>query len=186
MRFFCLLLAIVFPLTLFAKDVLIVCDSATNHTWQLAESVAVGARSVPDTSVTLLRPQEATLEQLMSADAIIVGSPTHKGSPTPAILENLAVWPIHGEFQNKIGAAFTSAGGIAAGLEDTLLAILRAMLTSQMIVEGGVDWRSAYGAYSVTNEFPFITGSDEKYEADFLQIGYRLGKRVAELTHKIY
>lgn len=165
------------------KTVLIVCDSVTKHTWTLAESIAEGALSVADTQVLLQTPAETRLEDLLNADAIIVGSPVHAGNPTPAILKFLSTCPIKGELKNKIGAAFTTGGGIAAGLEGTLFGILRAMLTCQMIVVGGDEWRSAFGAYAVTNQEPYQLGN--KYEEDFMLIAKKFGTRVAELAQTL-
>jgi NAD(P)H dehydrogenase (quinone) len=53
------------------------------------------------------------------------------------------------------------------------------MLVFGMIVVGGDEWTSAFGASAITNESVFKT---EKIDAIFLQKGFRLGKRVATIV----
>jgi len=51
-----------------------------------------------------------------------------------------------------------------------------------MIVVGGDEWTSAFGASAITNESVFKT---EKLNALFLQKGFSLGKRVAMIAQKM-
>jgi NAD(P)H dehydrogenase (quinone) len=53
------------------------------------------------------------------------------------------------------------------------------MLVFGMIVVGGDEWTSAFGASAITNESVFKT---EKIDTIFLQKGFRLGKRVATIV----
>ena len=58
--------------------------------------------------------------------------------------------------KQKVGGAFVTAGGISAGGEGTLLSLTRSMLVFQMIIGGGDNWKSAFGACAVTAEARFI------------------------------
>jgi hypothetical protein len=51
-----------------------------------------------------------------------------------------------------------------------------------MIVVGGDEWTSAFGASAITNESIFKTAQVDKI---FLQKAFTLGKRVAMLTKKM-
>ncbi|TSA22357.1 flavodoxin family protein [bacterium] len=165
-------------------SVLIAYYSQTGHTRAMAEAVARGARSVKTVNVKLLTVTEATTEDLLKADAIIVGSPVYNANVAPEVASFMNRWPFDGSsMRDKIGAAFVSSGGISAGEELTQLNILHSMMVFGMIVVGGEDWRSAFGASAITGEKPFdqvVTGKDVAEE--FEKKGEALGKRVAELT----
>jgi NAD(P)H dehydrogenase (quinone) len=165
-------------------SVLIAYYSQTGHTRAMAEAVARGARSVKNVNVKLLTVTEATTEELLKADAVIVGSPVYNANVAPEVASFMNRWPFDGSsMRDKIGAAFVSSGGISAGEELTQLNILHSMMVFGMIVVGGEDWRSAFGASAITGEKPFdqvVTGKDVAEE--FEKKGEALGKRVAELT----
>jgi NAD(P)H dehydrogenase (quinone) len=165
---------------------LIAYYSAQGHTRAMAEAVANGARSVKGVNVKLLTVAEATNADVLSADAIIVGSPVYNASVAPPVQEFMNRWPFEGTpLKDKIGAAFVSAGGISAGEELTQLSILHSMLIFGMIVVGGLDWESAFGASAITHEEPFGKVQEEKRVSDhFLQKGEALGRRVAQLAVK--
>lgn len=52
----------------------------------------------------------------------------------------------------KIGAAFATGGGISAGEETVMLSLLRSMLIFSMVVTGGGNWQSAFGASAIVDE----------------------------------
>ena len=55
-----------------------------------------------------------------------------------------------------------------------------------MIVVGGADWRSAFGASAVVSEDPYLTENEKGKVSDyFLEKGRALGNRVATLTLKL-
>ncbi len=84
--------------------------------------------------------------------------------------------------RNKIGAAFTTGGGISAGEELVQVGILHSMLVFGMVIVGGEQWTSAFGASAVTSEDPFKEGRVDKA---FREKGEALGKRVATLAAKL-
>jgi NAD(P)H dehydrogenase (quinone) len=158
--------------------------SQQGHTRTMAEAVARGARSAGAVTVRLLSITETTKEDLLAADAIIVGSPVRNANAASEVVSFMNRWPFEGApMKDKIGAAFVTAGGISAGEELAQLNILHAMLIYGMIVAGGPDWTSAFGASAITGEPPFDkTGGG--VAAEFIGKGERLGKRVAELAMK--
>ena len=168
----------------FGQRVLVVYYSKDGHTAALAEAVAKGARSIQGVSVKLLPVAEATNNDVLAADAIILGSPVYNANVAPAMQSFINGWPFQGQpLKDKIGAAFVTGGGISAGEEITQLNLLQSMLMFNMIVVGGNSWRQAFGASGITDEEPFAGGGmGERLQPQFLAKGVNLGKRVAELA----
>jgi len=154
--------------------ILIVYDSKTGNTEKMAFAVAEGARQVKDVEVIVKKVDQTSLEDLLEADGIIMGSPTYYGQMSArlkALIDESV--KIHGKLEGKVGAAFTSSGGTATGAETTLLSILGAMLVHGMIVQGRADDKH-YGAAAV--EAP------DKEELEYCR---ELGKRTATLAKKL-
>ena len=167
--------------------VLVVYYSQEGHTRTMAQAVERGAKSVANVKVKLLTVSKATKEDVLSADAIIVGSPVENANVAPEVQAFINSWPFEGSpLRDKIGAAFVTGGGISAGEELTQLNILHSMMIYGMIVVGGGEWTSAFGASAITDEPPFdksATGVD--VAGQFQKKGEALGKRVAELALKL-
>lgn len=175
--------------TLYAQEnrsVLIVYFSKNGHTKLMAEKVAEGARSVDKTQVKLRPVKEASTTDLLEADAIILGSPVYNANVAPAMQEFINSWPFkNAPLKNKLGAAFTTAGGLSAGEELVQLNLLHSMLIFGMVVVGGESWKSAFGASAITGEKPFKTEGDlKKIDEQFLQKAQNLGRRVAKVSHR--
>jgi len=154
--------------------ILVVYDSKTGNTEKMAFAVAEGAREVEVISASVKKVEEATLEDLCSADGIIMGSPTYYGlmsAKLKAFIDDSV--KIHGKLEGKVGAAFTSSGGTATGAETTILPMLQAMLVHGMIVQGRANDKH-YGAAAV--------GSPRERELESCR---ELGKRVANLVTKL-
>ena len=167
------------------KTVLISYYSSGGHTKQLANAVAEGAQSIDEIIVVLKQIDNVTKEELISADAIIVGSPVYNANVAPQVQQFINSWPFkNAPLKDKIGAAFTTGGGISAGEELVQLNILHSMLIFGMIVVGGPEWEMAFGASAITAEKPFDDPSGIVDEP-FLDKGRKLGRRVAELVNKI-
>ena len=184
MKFFKLSLALLlFSINTQAQNILITYYSKTAHTQSLAEEVAKGASTIPGVQVVLKKIDQTTTKDLLNADAIIVGSPVYNANIAPEVVQFMSTWPIEGNpLKDKIGAAFVTAGGISAGEELAQVNILQSMLVFGMVVVGGNDWTSAFGASAITNEGVFKTAQLDKI---FLQKGYSLGKRVATIAKKM-
>jgi NAD(P)H dehydrogenase (quinone) len=158
--------------------VLITYYSPSGSTKQLAEAIGEGARSVEGVEVVLVPIGEVNPQDLLNAQAILVGSPVYNGNIAPAVQEFINSWPFEGRpMKDKLGAAFVTGGGISIGEEGVMLDILRTMLIQGMVVMGGEEVEAAFGASAITGEGPFKA---EKIDPIFLAKGVGLGKRVAE------
>jgi len=140
----------------------------------MAFAVAEGAKQVSGVDVTVKKVNKTTIEDLLSAGGIIIGSPTYYGQMSAKLkaLIDKSV-KIHGKLEGKVGAAFTSSGGTASGAETTLLSILQAMLIHGMIIQGRPNDKH-YGAAAV-----------ESPKKEELKLCRELGKRTASLVVKL-
>jgi NAD(P)H dehydrogenase (quinone) len=165
------------------KKVLVVYYSLSGHTKQMAEAAAEGAGSVKGITVKLVPVEKAQVSDVLWADGIIVGSPVYNANMAPPILRFIFKWPFEGApLRNKIGAALVTAGGISAGEELVQMNIIQAMLVYGMIVVGGADWQSSFGASAIVEEEPFEeTIKNRKVNPHFLKKAKALGIRVARL-----
>ena len=122
--------------------VLIIYDTRTGNTGQMARAVVEGVQSVEGIEVVLKRAREVRRDDLANADAIILGSPTHNTKPSRAmrkLLADLKKVPM----KDKAGAAFGSYGwsGEAVGI------IMRALEARGVRMIGeGVRAKRAPGA----------------------------------------
>ncbi|MEM3700665.1 MAG: NAD(P)H-dependent oxidoreductase [Candidatus Bathyarchaeia archaeon] len=154
--------------------VLVVYDSKTGNTEKMALAVAEGAKQVEGIEVVVKKADQTSLDDLLMADGIIMGSPTYYGQMSAklkALIDESV--RIHGKLEGKVGAAFTSSGGTATGAETTLISIIQAMLVHGMIVQGRAN-NKHYGAAAVE--------SPDKKELENCR---ELGKRTASLVKKL-
>jgi NAD(P)H dehydrogenase (quinone) len=117
--------------------VLIIYDSKTGNTETMALAVTKGAEQVSDVEVTVKKAEQTSLDDLLAADAVVMGSPTYFGQMSAklkALIDESV--KVHKKLGGKVGAAFTSSGGTASGAEPTLLSIVQAMLIHGMVVQG--------------------------------------------------
>ena len=131
--------------------VLVAYFSQSGHTEAMARAVADGARSVPGVTVVLKKIADVTDADLLGADAIVVGTPVYNGGVAAEVKRFIERWPF-GRLKDKVGAAFCTSGGVAAGQESALLDLVRSMLIFQFVIVGGDSWQSAFGASAVTEE----------------------------------
>jgi len=155
--------------------ILIIYDSQTGNTEKMADAIAQGAKSVSNVKVEIKKVDSVKLGDLFESDGLIIGSPTYYGLMSSKIkdLFDKSV-KLHGKLSGKVGAAFTSAGGLATGAETTLLSILDAMLVHGMIIQGRSDDKH-YGVNCV--------GTPDKETIVHCK---ELGKRTAELTVRLF
>src|SRR5262249_34389306 len=162
-------------------SVLIAYYSVTGNTEKMAQGVSEGARGVSGTNVVLKRVGEVVADDLLSSDAVIVGSPVYFGNMSGEVKTFLDNWLLKFDFfrdfkmQNKVGGAFATGGSISNGKEITMMAILEAMLINKMIVTSA-GGSFGFGASATTG--PDSPGIDEKE----LTAARELGKRVAEVA----
>ncbi len=162
-----------------AINVLVAYHSLSGHTERMAEAVAEGARSVPQTQVVLKRVGKVTAEELFAADAIVIGSPVYWSNMAGEVKAFIDDWQfkfgVFPEFKlrNKVGAAFATGGQISSGKELTMLSLLAAMLGNQMIVVSG---GGAFGASATTE------GESPGIDVQELTGARELGRRVADVA----
>jgi len=141
----------------------VVFYSMYGHIHQLAESVAVGAREVPGTEVTLYQVPElvpddvleksgakaaraafanvpvAKAEQLAEADAVIFGTPTRFGNMCAQMRNFLdqtgGLW-MKGSLIGKVGSVFTSTATQHGGQETTITSFHTTLLHQGMVIVG--------------------------------------------------
>jgi NAD(P)H dehydrogenase (quinone) len=161
--------------------VLVTYHSATGNTEKMAQGVAEGAKTVSGTTVVLKRVGDVTSSDLVSSDAVIVGSPVYFANMSGEVKTFLDNWGLQSKFdlfrerkmRNKVGGAFATGAAISNGKELTMLTIHAAMLVNQMVIVSG---GGGFGASATTG--PDSPGIDEKELAE----ARALGKRVAEVA----
>jgi NAD(P)H dehydrogenase (quinone) len=148
--------------------------SRSGNTKQMAEIItkAMNDAGLPTECKSV---GDVKLDDLLQADAIVIGSPTYYGHMAAQVkqLFDDAVSK-HGKLDNKVGAAFSSSVNIGGGNETTIMGIIEAMLISGMVVQGDPQG-DHYGPVSIGKP-------DERVVSQCR----RRGQRVAELTKKLF
>jgi NAD(P)H dehydrogenase (quinone) len=148
----------------------------------MAQGVSDGATSVAGTTVDLKRVSDVAMEDLLSADAVIVGSPVYFGNVSGDVKTFLDNWLLKfgvfrdAKMRNKVAAAFVTGAAISNGKETAMQAIHAALLINQMVIVSAGGAFGAYGASATTG--PDSPGIDDKE----LETARALGKRVAEFA----
>jgi len=157
--------------------VLIMYYSRSGNTKKLAESIAVGVRSVGGVDCVVKPASEVTRDDFLSSDGIIAGSPVYFGSMAAELKKVFDDFvDIRNKMEGKIGAAFTTSADKSGGKETTMMSIIQAMLIYGMIIVG--DPLDATGHYGVS----CVGSPDENTQRQ----AAKLGVRVAELVKKIH
>jgi len=134
--------------------VVVVFASRTGRTRRMAHALAEGAEAAGAT-VVLREAGDATHDDLLGCDALVVGSGVHMGGPEASLRAFLAdtapLW-LRGDLRGKLGAAFASAGdGPQGGAELALVSMLSTLAEHGMLLvpmhprlagfaEGGMHW----------------------------------------------
>ncbi|MBI3964522.1 MAG: NAD(P)H-dependent oxidoreductase [Chloroflexi bacterium] len=152
-------------------------------TEQLAHAVADGAREITGVAVVLKNTDSATHEELLAADAIILGSPNWNGvtGKFKEWLDGTGQFWEDNPLVGRVGAAFTSGWSRSAGLEFTLWSLLHVLLAHGMIVVGlpWSDTMRSTGSYYGASAVGRVRPTD-------VQQARRLGRRVAEVTRRLF
>ena len=162
--------------------VLVLYDSRGGLVRGLAEAVGAGVRSVE--GATLLdRPlDEATPNDLLRCDALILGSPNWSGMTGRLkswMDESGDLWE-SGDLAGKPGAAFAAGWSPHAGLEATLLQLFHLLAAHGMIFVG-LPWSERMrrsGSYYGATAYAALT-DDDRAQAE------ALGRRVARLAVRL-
>ena len=152
---------------------IVVYYSRSGNTKEMAEIIA---KAMNDTglSTECKSVEKVEAEDLLSFDAIVIGSPTyygHMAGPIKSLFDESVSY--HGKFDGKVGAAFSSAANIGGGNETTIMGIIEAMLIAGCIVQGDPQG-DHYGPVSIGRP-------DTRVQ----QQCRRRGRRIAELTMKL-
>jgi NAD(P)H dehydrogenase (quinone) len=139
--------------------ILVVYYSSYGHIEQMAQAIAEGARSVPDTEVSVKRVAElvpdevarksgmkldqdapvASPNELADYDAIIFGTPTRYGNMTAQMRNFLdqtgGLWA-KGALVGKVGSVFASTATQHGGQETTITSFHSTLLHHGMIIVG--------------------------------------------------
>jgi NAD(P)H dehydrogenase (quinone) len=199
--------------------ILIVYYSMYGHIHRMAEAIAEGAgeiegsevvmRRVPETlteevlgKMGALEPQKrfshipvCTVEELVTADAILFGTPTRFGNMCGQMRQFLdatgGLWA-RDALVGKVGSVFTSSGTQHGGQESTILSFHITLLHQGMIVVGlpysfkgqttmvEVTGGSPYGASTIAG------GTGERMPSENELEGARFqGRHVARITKKL-
>ena len=153
---------------------LVIYYSRSGNTKQMAKVISE-AMSDANLSTKCKNVADVELDDLMAADAIVVGSPTyygHMAAPIAQMFDDSV--KKHGKLNGKIGAAFTSSANIGGGNETTIINILTTMMIHGMIIQGDPQG-DHYGPVSIGKP-------DDRVIAQCK----RRGQRIAELTLKLY
>jgi NAD(P)H dehydrogenase (quinone) len=153
--------------------VLILYHSRSGNTEEMAKTIEEGAKS-EGVKVVRKKVIKATLQDLLKADGIILGSPTYYGtmaSEMKAFIDRSV--KIHGKLEGKVGGTFSSGGGLGGGVETTVLDLTKALLIHGMIVQGD-PWGSHYGTVSIGRP-----NASAKKECR------KLGEKVARLVKRL-
>ncbi|GGO88031.1 NAD(P)H dehydrogenase (quinone) [Marinobacterium nitratireducens] len=201
-----------------SANIAIVVDSRYGTTLALAKAIADGAKrqgaevrllrvdiNEPEFSVDTGRDDFVAAQQeyrrlpravnddLVWADGIVWGSPTRYGlmsTPLRAFIDEAAPLWRQGALIGKVGAVFTSTGGMHSGNEMTLMSLLLPFLQHGMVICGVPHSEPAliktrkggspYGASAVTGFDGTLPVDDHE-----LAIATTLGARVARLAAQI-
>lgn len=153
-----------------APKVLIVYHSDTGHTMNLASAIAKGATEA-GAVVRLLASANATYAaDVMWADAVIVGSPTHYGNPSAEILRWFAVEWESGFYDKKlggkVGSAFATGGGVNQGVAHVVTGLQRVLESFRIQYVAPDPSRNgyhSYGAVAITGTEPFNTSCSSDF-----------------------
>jgi NAD(P)H dehydrogenase (quinone) len=153
---------------------IVIYHSRSGNTQLMAETIAA-AMNESGLETQCKAVSEATTDDMLEADAVLLGSPTYYGqmaAPIKQLLDESV--SKHGKLDRKIGGAFTSSVDVGGGNETTIMGILETLLVHGFIVEGDPQG-DHYGPVSLGKP-------DERA----IKQCKRKGKRIAELTLKIF
>jgi NAD(P)H dehydrogenase (quinone) len=152
------------------QKILIIYQSKTGNTQAMAEAVEDGVKK-EGLEVIRKKIEDASVDDLLEPDGIIIGSPTYFAATTAEVKKFVDESIKHfRKLEGKVGAAFASCGDLGGGGETAILDILRAFLVHGMIVPGFVSG-GHYGPVSVG-------APDEERK----QVCRAMGSRIAKLV----
>ena len=168
--------------------VLVAYHSLTGNTEQMAKGVVEGIKRVPGALAVLKKVEEATRQDLVAADAIVLGGPAYYGNvpgTMKAILDDWS-WKLKVDFTDKVGGAFATGGGQTGGKEFVVVSLLMFMINNRMVVAGPLYRNEKTGSVWAEAGATAITGPlDPGVSENELDGARRLGERVAGLARRL-
>ncbi|MDX1763644.1 MAG: flavodoxin family protein [bacterium] len=156
-------------------QVLVLYYSRSGHTRSLAEEVARGVES-SGAAFLLKDTSQVKKEDFTQSAGIIAGSPVYFGVMAAELKKVFDDFVgVRKKMEDKVGAAFATAGHVTGGKETTLFSILQCMMIYGMIIVG--DPLSASGHYGVA----CVGRPDKTAVSD----AYKLGARVGSLCQRL-
>ena len=156
--------------------ILILYYSKGGNTRRLAEAIAEGVELVDGATVVLKNTDGVTKDDFTEAAAVIAGSPVYFGTMAAELKKVFDDFvSVRKKMENKVGAAFTTAGDATGGKETTMFSIIQALMIYGMIIVG--DPMAATGHYGTA----CVGAPDDKTKEN----GRKLGERVARLAAKL-
>ena len=188
----------------------VIHHSAHGHTRHIAEHIVAGARTVPDTEVTLLRAEDLTNQPdtLTTFDGFILGSPTYLGGvsgPFKSFMDATGrLWRTQA-LRGKLAAGFTVSSLPAGDKQSTLMSMFVFSMQHGMLWAGNAvlpGQRSGVPAEQALNRLGSWTGlmaqagpqsaadafppgdlaSARLFGAQFARSVHRVGTAVADLA----
>lgn len=158
--------------------VLVVYYSVTGNTEKLAQAVAIGAQKISNVTTIIKTPDKVTEDDLKSADAIILGSPTYWGDMAAQMKTFIDDWwfKYQAPLVNKVGGAFSTGAGEYGGKEHVLYSFVIAMMNAGMIIIGPLDG-SSFGTVGVAALDPVNEAA--------LKAANALGERAATVAQQL-
>lgn len=166
-----------------STKILIVYSTKWGSTEKMAKKVEEGAKSVRDTEVLLVKAKEATAENVLNADGLILGTPVHMGSPDWEVKKFIdeicsGLW-MKDQLIGKVGAVFASGGGFGSaggGCELAMLGLLNNLVELGLLIvplpkntpgyaKGGLQWGPYGRSMGINMEQTGL--KDENTEAAF-------------------
>jgi NAD(P)H dehydrogenase (quinone) len=135
-----------------------------------------------------------TLEDLREADGVVFGSPTRYGNMTAQmkqLIDSTASLWLKGEMEGKPAGVFTSTASTHGGQETTLLTMMVPLLHLGMLIVGvpysteGMIHTEARGGTPYGASMIAGPQGELQPRPEDLAIARALGRRVAEITHKV-
>jgi NAD(P)H:quinone oxidoreductase type IV len=203
-----------------ATNVKVIFYSMYGHIYRMAEAVADGSRSVSEVDVRLFQVPEiiseevlermgakaaraqfahvpiATIEELVSADAVIFGTPTRFGNMCGQMRNFLdqagGLWA-QNKLVGKVGSVFCSTGTQHGGQETTITSFHTTLLHLGMIIVGTpysepgltnmneITGGTPYGASTLAG----ADGHSRAVSQNELAIARFQGKHVATIAKKL-
>ncbi|MCK5000574.1 MAG: NAD(P)H-dependent oxidoreductase [Anaerohalosphaera sp.] len=153
---------------------LVIYYSRSGNTKQMAETIA-DAMNESAVATKCKSVDDVKIDDLLKADAIVVGSPTYYGGMAGPIAmffdESVSK---HGKLDGKVGAAFSSSANIGGGNETTINSILNVLMIHGMVIQGDPQG-DHYGPVSIGKPDDRVINQCK-----------RKGQRIAELTLNLY